>query len=144
MYIGPHLAQALGQGSVEMGNHRDHQVGAAGAPEFLEQPHCLRVQKANEKLQHPQGLRGAQRPAFLQHQVVKVLHAQSREPTHQVDGVHDFLKVHQPDFPPALFIHHQTESLGSSAMAAARIKENEVNVYHTFTFSQFIYPVNRQ
>ena len=75
---GPRLAQALGEGAVEMGNHRDHQVGAAGAPELLEQPHRLRVQKADEKLQHPHGLRGAERPAFLQHQVVEVLHAQAR------------------------------------------------------------------
>ena len=45
-------------------------------------------------------------------------------------GSMQFLKVHQPDFPPALFFHHQTESLGSGAMAAARIKENEVNVNH--------------
>ena len=52
------------------------------------------------------------------------------ELTHQVDGVHEFLQVHQPDIPSALFFHHQAESLGSGAMAAARIKENEVSVDH--------------
>ena len=104
----------------------------------------LRVQQADEKLQHAHGLRGAERPAFLQHQVVEVLHAQAGQLAHPVDGVEQFLQVHQPDIPSALFFHHQAESLGGGAVAAARIKENQVGVDHALTFSQFIYPVNRQ
>ena len=132
---GPRLAQALGERTVEMGNHGDHQVRLAGAPELLEQPHRLAVQQADEKLEHAHGLRGAERPAFLQHQVVEVLHAQAGQLAHPVDGVEQFLQVHQPDLPPALFFHNQAESLGSGAVAAARIKENKVGVDHALTFS---------
>ena len=46
-----------------------------------------------------------------------------------------FLQVYQPDIPPALLFHHQPESLGGGAVAAARIKENQVGVNHAPTFS---------
>ena len=102
------------------------------------------MQEADEKLQYAHRLRRAERPTFLQHQVVEVLHAQAGQLAPPVNRIHQFLQIYQPDFPPALFIHHQAESLGSGAMAAARIKENKVGVDHALTFAQFIYLVNRQ
>ena len=41
----------------------------------------------------------------------------------------------EPNLPPALFFHHQPERLGRGPMAATRIKEHKIDVYHGLTFS---------
>src|SRR5260370_29538648 len=86
------LRPTLANLPVEMGNDGDKQVRRLFAPKLLEQVYQRPVKYPNGGLKNAKKLRAAQRPAILQHGVVLLLDADSRQPAKDVQAVSKILQ----------------------------------------------------
>jgi hypothetical protein len=89
-----------------MGNDGDKQVRRLFAPKLLEQVYQRPVKYPNGGLKNAKKLRAAQRPAILQHGVVLLLDADSRQPAKDVQAVSKILKLDEFDLPIALLLRN--------------------------------------
>ena len=99
--------QTLPQRTIEIRNQRHHQIALALRPEFLEQPDLPAMVQADQPMHEHRQLRRSQRPAFLQQQVVNVLHPNAGVLAEDVQRVQNLLEIDQPDLPrPLLFFNN--------------------------------------
>src|SRR5271166_403143 len=78
-----------------------------------------------------QHLGGSDGPAFFQQFVIDILHPDAGEFANDVERSENVLQVDQPDLPGAvLFLDNGIESVGGAPVAAAGIKENEIDLLH--------------
>ncbi len=73
----------------------------------------------------------SQRPAFLQQEIVDVLHVDAGVFAENIERLEDVLQVDQPDFPrPLLLLDNSLERVGCRAMAASRVEIYEIELLH--------------
>ena len=112
-------------------------VGPRFAPVLLEPPDDAAVIDADRAVEHRQHLRCSKCPAFLQHQVVNVLHPDAREFLDEVETVEEFLEMQEGNFPgTALFADRAGKSVGRASMAAAGVKVYESQLWCRRVFGQ--------
>jgi hypothetical protein len=132
-YAGQGAPEAFAERSVKIRHQRDHQVRPALTPQLLQHPHLLAVKQANHQVHAGSELRRTEGPAFLEHQIVKVLHAQAGELAENVDRIQEFLQIDQPDIEEAaLSFDDALQRIGGRAMAAAGVEEDEIEPFQYF------------
>src|SRR5206468_10493283 len=84
---GMNLAPAFANLPVKMWNHGDQQVRGICAPELFKQFHKRFVKNTNGQLENAERMRAAERPAFLQHDVVLLLDADAGQFAQDIQAV---------------------------------------------------------
>ena len=83
--------------------------------------------ESNDGVHKRQELGRAQRPAVFEEGVVDVLHAQAGDFAEDIEFVEHVLEIDQTNVPGTILLTgDRFEGRGCSAMAASRIKENEI------------------
>ena len=124
--------QTVAQRPIEIRNQRNHQIAFALLPKFREQSHLAAVVHADEAVHKYRHLGRTEGPAFLQHDVVDILHPDACVFAKNVERIEDFLEIYQADFPgPPLLFNDCFQCVGGGAMPAPRVEEDEVKLLST-------------
>ena len=84
--------------------------------------------KPDNAVHELQALRGAESPSLGQHLIVNIFQSQTCYFPEDIQGVKDFLKIHQPDIPGACLLGDQGSKRGSrGAMAPTGVKVHEID-----------------
>ena len=86
--------------------------------------------QADQPVHQHRHLRRSQRPAFLQHDVVDILHPDAGVFAENIQRIQDLLQVNQPDFPgPPLLLDHGFQRVRGGSVPASGIKEHKVKSF---------------
>ena len=134
--FGQAVAQALKQSAIEVGDQRNNQIRLRLLPILFQHLDHLAVIDPQQQVHRGQHLGRAQRPALFQQFVVDILHPDAREFANDVERGQNVLQIDQPDLPGAvLILDNGIESVGGAPVAAAGIKENEIDLLHQASMS---------
>src|SRR5215470_10682542 len=87
------------------------------------------MKQSDEPLHPARQLRRAQRPAFVEHQVVAILEAHAEELAENIQLVERLLEMHQADLPwVLLLLDHFLQRIRGGAVSAAGVKVEEVDL----------------
>ncbi len=119
------VANAFGDLSIEVRNHRQHEIRRMLRPVITQSFHNGAMVEADGRLQNDQKLGGEACPSAPQDLVVSVLNTYTGGSFNQVERIEQLLNVEQADFPGMLLPGERfLESVGGALMTSAGVVIN--------------------
>ena len=123
------LSQPLQNRVIEVGDHRDHQVGPRALPMARQQLDNRRLELPNQHLRNPQQRAGADSKTVLELRVVEVLDAHAGEAPNHVGRLEQLAQVDRIDLPRTMLLAgRRYQRRRRRAMSSARVEINQIDL----------------